>query len=86
MPKLLQRAIRAAVFQLVTVEPFAVTAEVAGSSPVVPAIPFSGLRRLWSLDVGTKGNIQHVPTALADSGRIISTTFRCPSGLAAVSA
>ncbi len=38
VPKLLLEAIRVAVFQLVTGESFAVTAEAAGSSPVVPAI------------------------------------------------
>ena len=36
-PIALKRAIRYALFQLVTVFRFTVTAEVAGSSPVVPA-------------------------------------------------
>src|SRR5579863_1339409 len=36
-------AIRAACFQLVTSDDFAVTAEAAGSSPVVPAILLNGL-------------------------------------------
>ena len=37
-------AIRVAWFQLVTSKCLAVTAEAAGSSPVVPAIPFNSLR------------------------------------------
>jgi hypothetical protein len=40
----LKQAIGAVDFQSVTSETSAVTAEAAGSSPVVPAIPFNGLQ------------------------------------------
>jgi hypothetical protein len=48
-PIALKRAIRYALFQQVTVVRFTVTAEVAGSSPVVPAIQFKALTIVWDL-------------------------------------
>src|SRR5437660_12229316 len=41
--KALNQAIRAVIFQVITSETSSVTAEAAGSSPVVPAISFQGV-------------------------------------------
>ena len=53
-------AIRAAKFQSVTTKMGAVTAEVASSSLVVPAILFKHLRKVWLPCVGTKRNNKNI--------------------------
>ena len=51
----LNQAIRAAILQVITSATYSVTAEAAGSSPVVPAIPFKRLQRWLNPGAGTKG-------------------------------
>jgi hypothetical protein len=53
-------AIGAVKLQLVTSGRWAVTAEVASSSLVVPAILFKPLRKVWLSGVGTKRNNKKV--------------------------
>jgi hypothetical protein len=60
-------AIGAVKWQLVTSGYWTVTAEVASSSLVVPAILFKHLWKVWLSSVGTKRNIKqiHLPPPAA---------------------